>query len=177
MTMRSRRARVATAALGSLFVALAIACQPSTPAALEDTPENRAAQIERYFAAQPPEQMLKDMVDNMSRRMPEEQRTRFIDLMTKHIDIGKLNTAMRESMAKHFTADELRALADFYGSELGKSAMEKFGGYMSDVMPTIQSEMMAALAKAQSEFEQQEAPAEQQQAPADPEPAQEPPKG
>ena len=42
MTMRSRRARVATAALGSLFVALAIACQPSTPAALEDTPENRA---------------------------------------------------------------------------------------------------------------------------------------
>jgi hypothetical protein len=121
--------------------------------------------------------MLEDMVDNMSQRMPEEQRTRFVDLMTKHLDLAKLNTAMHDSMAKHFTADELRALADFYGSDLGKSAMGKFGGYMSDVMPTIQTEMMTALAKAQTEFEQQEAPAQEQQAPADPEPAQEPPKG
>jgi hypothetical protein len=151
--------RAAVASMGSLFAALALACQPSAaPAPLEDTPENRAAQVDRYFVAQPPEQMLADMVENMSARMPDEQRTPFVSLMTKHLDMAKLNTAMRESMGKHFTADELRALADFYGSELGKSAMQKFGTYMADVMPTIQAEIMAAVGKAQSEFTQQQQP-------------------
>ena len=161
MTLRSRRALATVAGLGSLFAVLA--CQPSSsPASLEDTPENRSAQIDRYFQAQPPEQMLRDMVDKMSARMPDEQRGLFVELMTKQLDVAKLNGAMRESMAKHFTADELRALADFYGSPLGKSAMGKFGNYMADVMPTIQAEIMAAVGRAQSEFQQQQQPQQQQ---------------
>ena len=174
MTLRSRRALATVAGLGLLFAVLA--CQPSSsPASLEDTPENRSAQIDRYFQAQPPEQMLRDMVDKMSARMPDEQRAQFVELMTKQLDVAKVNTAMRESMAKHFTADELRALADFYGSELGKSAMGKFGSYMADVMPTIQAEIMAAVGRAQSEFKQQQQPQEPQQEPAPAPPA--PPKG
>jgi hypothetical protein len=30
-------------------------------------------------------------------------------------------------------------LADFYGSPVGKSAMQKFGAYMADIMPVMQS--------------------------------------
>jgi hypothetical protein len=55
---------------------------------------------------------------------------------------------MTDAMVKHFTSEELKALADFYGSPVGKSAMQKFGAYMSDLMPTIQAEMMKAEAKA-----------------------------
>jgi hypothetical protein len=50
-------------------------------------------------------------------------------------------------MVKHFTTEELKALADFYGSPVGKSAMQKFGAYMADLMPIIQAEMMKAQAK------------------------------
>jgi hypothetical protein len=50
-------------------------------------------------------------------------------------------------MVKHFSAEELKALADFYGSPVGKSAMSKFGAYMADVMPAIQAEMIKAQAK------------------------------
>jgi len=39
------------------------------------------------------------------------------------------------------------ALADFYGSPVGKSAMQKFGAYMADIMPTIEAEIMKAQAK------------------------------
>ena len=46
-----------------------------------------------------------------------------------------------------FTTDELKALADFYGSPVGKSAMQKFGAYMADVMPAMQAEMLKAQAK------------------------------
>jgi hypothetical protein len=179
MKTRSRRAHSAAAGLGSVFAVMALACQPSsTPATLEDTPENRSAQIDRYFVAQPPEAVLKDITEKMSAQMPEEHRVRFVDLMTKQLDVAKISTAMRESMAKHFTADELRALADFYGSEIGRSAMAKFGNYMADVMPTIQTEVMAAVAKVQNEFSA--APPEQpapEQEPQEPAPPQEPPKG
>jgi hypothetical protein len=64
----------------------------------------------------------------------------------------KLRTIMREGMAKHFTAEEIRALADFYGSELGRSAMGKFGTYMSEVMPAIQAEVMVAVGKVREEM-------------------------
>ena len=54
---------------------------------------------------------------------------------------------MTDAMVKHFTTEELKALADFYGSPVGKSAMQKFGAYMADVMPAIQAEMQKAQAK------------------------------
>jgi hypothetical protein len=152
--------------------ALVLACQKgSAPAALEDTPENRAAQADRYFAAMPPENLVNDMVANMSSRMPEDRRGAFVELMTKHLDLAKVRSIMRDGMTKHFTADELSALADFYGSPLGKSATAKFGTYMTETMPAIQKEIIAALGKMQS---QEEAPT---QAPAPSEsPAPEPPK-
>ena len=69
-------------------------------------------------------------------------------MMTSQLDIPALTKAMTDAMVKHFTTEELKALADFYGSPVGKSAMQKFGAYMSDLMPTIQAEMMKAQAKA-----------------------------
>lgn len=47
-----------------------------------------------------------------------------------------------------FTTEELKALADFYGSPVGKSAMQKFGAYMADLMPTMEAEITKAQAKA-----------------------------
>jgi hypothetical protein len=38
-------------------------------------------------------------------------------------------------------------LADFYGSPVGKSAMQKFGAYMADIMPVVQAEIMKAATK------------------------------
>jgi hypothetical protein len=55
---------------------------------------------------------------------------------------------MTDAMIKHFTTDELKALADFYGSPVGKSVMQKFGAYMAELMPTMQAEIVKAQAKA-----------------------------
>jgi len=54
-------------------------------------------------------------------------------------------------MVKHFTTRELSAMADFYGSPEGKSALEKFGPYMGDIMPMLQAEMQHAVEAAQAE--------------------------
>jgi hypothetical protein len=60
---------------------------------------------------------------------------------------------MLNAMVKNFTADELNALADFYGSPVGKSAMAKFPGYLGDVMPGLLAEMRRAGAEISQEAE------------------------
>jgi len=54
---------------------------------------------------------------------------------------------MTDAMVKHFTTEELKALADFYGSPIGKLAMQKFGACMADVMSALEAELMKVQAK------------------------------
>jgi hypothetical protein len=83
----------------------------------------------------------------MAETMPADQREQFKKLMTTQVDIAALSKAMIDAMVKNFTTEELKALADFYGSPVGKSAMKKFGAYMADIMPVVQAEIMKAASK------------------------------
>jgi hypothetical protein len=132
-----------------LFVLLLPSSLPAF--ALDDTPQNREEQANRYLAAVPPQSMMSDMSAKMAETLPEEQRDQFKALMTKHLDLGRVTAAIKAAMIKTFTADELKALADFYGSDVGKSAMAKMGTYMSEVMPATMNEVQSALVKAQGE--------------------------
>jgi hypothetical protein len=112
-----------------------------------DTPETRRREAERYLQATPPKAMFEDMADKMAMNIPPAEREKFKQMLTSQLDIAALTKAMTDAMVKHFTTDELKALADFYGSPVGKSAMQKFGVYMADLMPTIQAEIIKAQAK------------------------------
>ncbi len=46
-----------------------------------------------------------------------------------------------------YAKTDTKALADFYGSPVGKSAMQKFGAYMAELMPVIEAEVLKAQAK------------------------------
>ncbi|ABW66229.1 DUF2059 domain-containing protein [Desulfosudis oleivorans] len=125
-----------------------IICIAATAFALEDTPSNRQKEAARYLKTTPPADMMKDMAQKVSMNLPPENREEFKALLTKHLDLEAFTKIMKDSMEKHFTADELKALADFYGSPVGKSAMNKFGDYMGDIMPAIQAELLKAHAEA-----------------------------
>jgi hypothetical protein len=112
-----------------------------------DTPETRRREAERYLQASPPKALFEDMADKMAANLPPDQREQFKRVMTTQLDIAALTQAMIDAMVKNFTTDELKALADFYGSPVGKSAMQKFGTYMADVMPAMQAEIIKAQAK------------------------------
>jgi hypothetical protein len=131
-----------------LVVAIALlAVLPCLPWAMDDTPENRVAQADRYAAASPIKDMMQDMAENAAMTLPADQRQEFKDMMTKNLDIAVLEKAMKSAMVKYFTADELKALADFYGSAVGKSATKKLGAYMAELLPTVQAEMTKAMTK------------------------------
>ena len=112
-----------------------------------DTPETRRKEAERYLQVSPPKALFEDMADKMAANMPADQRDQFKKLMTTQVDIAALSKAMIDAMVKNFTTEELKALADFYGSPVGKSAMQKFGAYMADIMPVVQAEIMKAASK------------------------------
>lgn len=130
-----------------LFSLLLLLC--SSPAlALDDTPENRRTHAERYLLAVPPREMIDTLAENMAETLPESMQEEFMEMMTKHLDIQTITTIILDSMVKHFTAEELQALADFYGSAVGKSALKKMGVHMGEVMPAIQEEVLRAQEKA-----------------------------
>ena len=120
--------------------------------ALDDTPENRAAQADYYLRVVPPQALMNEMTSKLATALPEDQRPTFVTLMSKNFDVNALADLMRASMVKNFTADELKALADFYGSPIGKSAMSKMGQYMADAMPRMIAEMQKAQALTQQQM-------------------------
>lgn len=113
-------------------------------AQLGDRLEERQAAAERYLAVAPFGRIMKDAIEKSALTLPPEQRESFQMLMTRYVRVDVLEEAAKASMVRHFTARELNALADFYGSAEGRSAMRKFGDYMADVMPVVQQEMARA---------------------------------
>ncbi|MBT3071449.1 DUF2059 domain-containing protein [Rhodomicrobium sp. Az07] len=143
-------------ALSARILFLAVLLPFSLPAlALDDTPPNREAQADRYLAAVPPKSQIADTVAGLAETVPPEQREQFKALMLKYFNIDKVSVAIRQAMVKTFTADELKALADFYGSTVAKSAVGKMDAYRNEVLPATEEELQAALAKVQAELHPQ----------------------
>lgn len=120
---------------------------------IPDSYGNRLTAAERYLQVASMKDMMRAAIAETAKNLPEKVRRSYIGFMAKHIHVDVLERAALASMARHFTVDELNALADFYGSREGRSAMKKFGAYMADVMPVIQQEMIKAQTAIQADLE------------------------
>ena len=88
--------------------------------------------------------MLQDGFAELAKQLPEDKRAGFIANAKQSIHVEALDRIALDALVKTFTTDELNALADFYGSKQGRSAMQKFGIYMGQIMPAMQAEMRRA---------------------------------
>jgi hypothetical protein len=93
----------------------------------------------------PVAKMYHDTMHQLANRLPEEKRAQFIYFMERGIDAEKLEKIALDTMVKHFTAEELDALADFYGSPVGESILQKFGPYMADAQTAIMPELFRVI--------------------------------
>ncbi len=140
--------------VAKLLIVVPLIWLTSAPAlALDDTPANRAAEADYYLRVVPPQSRMNDRAAKLAATLPEGKRATFVALMTKNLDINAVAALMRDSMIKNFTADELKALADFYGSPVGRSAMAKMGNYMADSMPRLVVELQKAQALTQQQMQ------------------------
>lgn len=135
-----------------VILALFFSCASfSSVAVAQDSPELRAKAAERYLKSVPMSAMLEDAYASLAQQMPADQREQFLKDIRSIVRIEFLESISKEKMVKVFTADELNAIASFYESKEGASAMKKFGVYMGEIMPAIQKEMMQAMAKLREE--------------------------
>ena len=139
-----------------LVVIILVLLGSASAFAIEDTVENRSNEAERYLSVNSPKEILQDIAKQMALNYPPEKREFFIKVMTQYLDIELIAKSAKNSMIKIYTADELAAMADFYGSPVGMSATKKTGAYMAEVSPTIQAEAMKAVTKAYREMKESE---------------------
>lgn len=107
-------------------------------------PNDIEAAADAYLAAYPVRDLMADMTTAMTENVPPEQRAQFEDALGE-VNTDTLEAAMRRSLVRNFTAPELNALAEFYGSPEGRSVMSKLPAYTADVMPAIQQEIIRAV--------------------------------
>lgn len=107
-----------------------------------DSAENRRRAAERYLAVVPLDGMMSDAIHALSRQVPEDKRERFVQLMTERLPRESLNRLAVDGLAKHFSVDELDALARFYGSSEGQAIRRKMGAYIGDLLPAIEREIL-----------------------------------
>ena len=127
---------------------LALATCPFLALAQDGLAERKAA-AERYMAVVPMSRLLDDTATEMAKQLPPDQQSAFMQMMKGAVRADVIERIAVEAMLKTFTAEELNALADFYGSKNGYNAMRKFGRYMALVMPALQQEVQRALRQIQ----------------------------
>lgn len=116
--------------------------------ALEDNIANRQTQAKRYLEANPPKAMAQALADQTVTMLPEAERKPYLEMLTKYLDVGTIHQAMQSALIKHFTANELEVLANFYSNPEAKTALSKMDPYMAEVLPVLQAEMLKAQQKA-----------------------------
>ncbi len=135
----------------SLLLALALFSRPVaflTHEALDNTPENRRLQAERYLRVNSPRDIFNNIAKQIRPMLPEAEQQTFMNMLNKYLDMEAVNDKMRTELMNHFTAEEIAVLADFYSLPAAKSAMSKMNVYMSDIMPVVQAEIFKAQQKA-----------------------------
>jgi len=129
----------------SLMLALLLSCSFAVRIArAQDGPKEREVAANRYLSVVPMAKLMEDMTTEMANQLPIEKRAEFVSQMRSLVRVDALERIARDAMVATFTVDELNALADFYGSRQGNSAMRKFGAYMQLVMPALVQEMQRA---------------------------------
>lgn len=132
----------------SLSVLLCVAM--GTSASAQGTDSDKQAAMERYLKVVPISKMMDDTYAQIARQLPPERRAQFIAELQSLITAERVEQIARSAMLKTFSTDEFNALADFYTSRHGASAMAKFGAYMGEVMPPLMQEVQRAMQELQS---------------------------
>jgi len=131
--------------LAAFFVALTFLSVPASINAAEpDTPEARARLVDEYFSYMPMSKMMSEMVQGVSKQVPENQRPMFVDTLTKNMRFDVIESAARQSLAKHLTLSELELFVEFIKHPEARSAMDKMKFYMADLLPVIRQEVIRA---------------------------------
>lgn len=124
------------------FVFLWFVCGIGHAQSLSDSPSTRRQLAEKYLQVMPMREMLEKMSMQITQNMPADKASVARESMMKGLDIAALEAASIEAMVKTFTAAEINAMVNFYGSTEGRAVTEKMPAYMKQLGPLISGQLM-----------------------------------
>jgi len=136
---------MASGNIKSLTLIIVLALFSNTAFAIEDTLRNRSKEADHYLSVVPPNETLQDIAKQMALNYPPEEREFIIKAITQYMDIKAVTKSLKDAMIKIYSADELAALAEFYGSPVGKSATKKVVSFTAEILPTMQAETLKVM--------------------------------
>lgn len=138
----------------ALVCALFLSATVTMTASAQSQSADKEAAVDRYLRAVPMAKMMDDTYAEIAKQLPQDKRAQFLADMHSLIKIERLEQLARSAMIKTFTVEELNALADFYSSPNGASAMAKYGTYMGEIMPPLMQEVQRAVQEIQARAKQ-----------------------
>ncbi len=120
-------------------------------AAETDHAEAKARAVERYFELAPIDELMKEMIAQVTTQFPDDQRESMAQLLLKHLDLKTIEGAAKEQLKAHLTLEELNAFVAFMEQPEGRSALSKMKHYMKGLLPVIQGEIQRSYRLVQTE--------------------------
>lgn len=133
--------------LGLIVMSFA-ATQSSAEQLSQDALNERRVLAQDFFDIRPVSEMANNAIASLSLSRPEQERALFIRRMRVNMDYSVIEAEMIEALIKIYTAEEIKAMNDFYGSDLGKSIQDKQGSFQQSITPILQRAMDKAFVEA-----------------------------
>lgn len=125
-------------------VLLLLALVAPSVALADDTAAKRAA-AERYVASVPIADMGRSMIESMKRMIPEQQHPALEKALGEVLEPEYNRRVAVDVMVSTMELDELEALADFYGSPIGKRILMKMPRTMALAAEMMQCKALGAV--------------------------------
>ena len=135
-----------------LLIALSVLSATNIASAQENCPKEKAEAIVEYLNINSVDDLLDQVLIEIQKQIPPENRELFTKIWRSAFDRNELKKVMANSMCKHFTIGEIKAVTKFYSSPEGRSVMEKMPKYMAEFMPYLQVLNQRAVQKAIEEI-------------------------
>lgn len=128
--------------LGALLILFAGCASPA--AGTGGSPKERYA--ETLLDIVPPEVMFAQLARPYAQAYtrPEKQERAESNFM-RNVDRAELRRILRDALLRHFTEDDLEALAAFYSTPEGRACLAKTAAFAADVVPACALEATKAL--------------------------------
>lgn len=111
----------------------------AAPAPQQDpaTLEQRVTLAKKMHEIRPTQDQVFAAIDQVAQSQPESERADFVAAMRSILNIAAIEKMSVDAMAETYTAEELKAMVDYYSKPEAKSAAEKDVIYSGKVYPEI----------------------------------------
>ena len=132
----------------TMTVSLAVVGSVGAYAAAEDDLAQKKVLAQDFFEVRPVSDAADFAIAQIAQTKPEAERNLFIKQMRVNMDYARLEAEMTKVLVDTYSAEEIKAMTAFYGSDVGKSIMDKQSSFQQGVSNVLSTMLDEAFMKA-----------------------------